>query len=483
MPDLAPYLREYLQLLPATNTEAADELDKSKSSLSRMRVTLKRRGYTFERDEDGTYTVADEPDDDTDTGDQDTDTDTDTSAMVDLSDVERGGKPDESELSGRQRLIATRLQTGTTVTELANEIDESAPIVTQHLRDLKRKGWRVYHDDTADMIAIEGDHTLRSSEHTGTRTRKANRWWEASHNRLVRAYHSLDAPTADGFDTSGSEDWVTHLTDLHAGDKVRNDDGTVVYQTDEIPDIIEYITQQSLNLADKHGSDYDAAYLLWGGDFLTNEGIYEGQFEDLDAWLDDQHDALIEPLIRQLKMFAGQFPRVNVVCQVGNHGQHRASGTSRQSNADLILYKSIRNTVAQLQQHSDLMHNVTIEIGDATQYKNFSLRGGALRGHLRHGQHRRPQAETSARKKEWLNTLVDHDFDLAYMGHYHISGRIPWDGPPVIVSPSPKPAGEFVERIGGRTPSTHHDVATCHGVSDNGITGVYPIDTRNYDRR
>ena len=67
------------------------------------------------------------------------------------------------------------------------------------------------------------------------------------------------------------------------------------------------------------------------------------------------------------------------------------------------------------------------------------------------------------------------------MGHYHISGRIPWDGPPIIVSPSPKPAGEFVETIGGRMPKDHQGVATAFGMSDDGITGVFPVDTRAYD--
>jgi len=215
----------------------------------------------------------------------------------------------------------------------------------------------------------------------------------------------------------------------------------VVYSTDEIPSIVDYITEQSLSLAEKHASTYDAAHLLWGGDMVTNEGIYEGQFEDLDAWLDEQHEILIDPLIRQIKAFAERFPTVQVVCQVGNHGKNRASGTSRQANADLILYKTVRNTVAQLREHAGLLENVSFEIGEARPYRNFAMRGGELRGHLRHGQDRRPQAETSARSNEWKSTLLDHEQDVAYMGHYHISGRIPWDGPPIIVSPSPKPAG------------------------------------------
>jgi hypothetical protein len=168
---------------------------------------------------------------------------------------------------------------------------------------------------------------------------------------------------------------------------------------------------------------------------------------------------------------------------VGNHGQHRASGTSRQANADLILYKSVRNVVAELRKHAGVMDNVNFLIGSAKAYRNFEMRSGLVRGHLRHGQHRRPQAETSARKKEWLTTRMDHDFDVAYMGHYHVSGRVPWGGPPIIVSPSPKPAGEFVERIGERVRGAHQGVATSHGVGDDGITCVYPIDTRNYSRK
>jgi hypothetical protein len=477
--------REYLQALPATDADAAEALDKAEGSLRRLRYQLRQAGFEFVIRHSVHHVDHTPADYDTD-ADTNTDTLTSEDEDTDHPDLDvvapADAEPDPSDLSDRQKLIAHELQTGSTVTELSDTIDEREAIVTEHLRDLKRQGWQVYHDDTADMVAIEGDHSLRSSEHKGTRTRKANRWWESTHNALVRQFRGLSTPEADTGGSHGSEDWVTHLTDLHAGDRVRNDTGTVVYETDEIPDIIEYITQQSLDLADKHDSDYDTVHLLWGGDFLTNEGVYESQFEDLDAWLASQHDALITPLIRQIKTFASAFPEVNIVAQVGNHGQHRASGTSRQANADLILYKSIRNTVAELQRHSDTLDNVTFQIGDATNYKNFELRGGKLSGHLRHGQHRHPQAETSARKKQWLSTLLEHEFDLAYMGHYHISGVVPWDGPPVLVSPSPKPSGEFVERIGGGAPSDNQGVATCHGVSDEGITGVYPVDTRNYRR-
>ena len=334
------------------------------------------------------------------------------------------------------------------------------------------------------MVA-DDDHLLRSSEHKGTRTRKANKWWEQTHNELVRQEKALTPPTIDTNTTAGREDWVTHLTDLHAGDMERGyDDEEIIHDTDKLPPLIDYITKQSVGLADKHGSEYDTAYLLWGGDFVTNEGIYEGQFEDLDAWLDEQVDTMIPPLLRQIKTFSKEFDSVKVVCQAGNHGDMRASGSSKQANADLILYKAIRNTIAELQAEG-LYENVGFKIGRAGSPTVFHLRDGQIHGQLRHGQDRSPQFDTSARQKEWLSTIMDSlnlgsMVDLVWMGHHHVSGRLPWQGPPVIITGSPKPGGEYPRKLGVLSGPQKQKVATVHGVSDDGITGVFPVDTRNY---
>ncbi|UXF50607.1 hypothetical protein 7908G4C8_25 [Haloquadratum phage sp.] len=422
-----------------------------------------------------------------DDGEAQTETETETESSdeaqtVEVIDEPEQSDPDPSELTERERYIAGELQTGASIESLADDIDSRESVILTHIKDLQNQGWEIYQDESTDEFVLLGDQLIRSSEHKGTRTRKANRWWELRHNELVREFKKLSPLRTNHAEVINSEgeDWVTHMTDLHAGDKVKRDDGQVIYETDDIPSVIDYITDQSLTLADKHGSVYDSAILCWGGDFLTNEGIYEGQFEDLDAWLDEQHDILVSPLIDQLRAFSDRFPTVDIVCQVGNHGNHRASGTSRQANADLILYKTIRNIVAQLQQHGDELQNIEMKIGQAAAYRNFELRNGKLRGHLRHGQHRKPQAQTSARKKEWLSTLRDHKFDVALMGHHHISGRIPWDGPPIIASSSPKPAGGFVEKLGERVDGEKQDMATAFGVSDAGITSIFPIDSRRF---
>jgi len=453
MSDLTDRQREYLNALPQPSYQAwGDAVDGSESAASEMKRRLNQESDISIEKIDGQWqnTLG--------------------------SDADR--QPERQDLTERETYIYRSLPKSTGA--LAADLDVSERVVEAHLDTIASKGWPLEDDGEGNYLGLDHD-TLRSSEHKTQTTRAANRWWQRRHDELLHEFQRLETPTATADRTDGDEDWVTHMTDLHAGDVVRRDDGRVVYETAEIPRIIEYITEQSLRLAEKHNSSYDCAHLLWGGDFITNEGIYEGQFENLDAWLDEQHDVLVDPLVAQLKAFADRFPRVQVVCQVGNHGNHRASGTSKQANADLILYKTIRNTIAQIQKYgTDEFANVDFVIGQAKPYRNFEMRGGKIRGHLRHGQHRKPQAETSARQNQWRSTLQDHQFDIAYMGHYHISGRIPWGGPPIFVTSSPKPAGEFVETIGGKTPSDYQGVATAHGVSDDGLTSSFPIDTRKY---
>jgi len=470
----------YLEALPATDAELAEQWAIAEGGVRGCRSRLTSKGYQFDKDGDEWYVTA-EP---THLGGESEDS-SDSPDDLGLSDVEPEGEPDESNLSDRQRVIATELQTGATVDELVDELGERRPVITEHIRDLKRQGWNVYIDETAEHVAIEGDQPLRSSEHKGTRTRKANRWWETRHNAVERRSDAIDTPTVDVEATAGNEDWVTHMTDLHAGDKVRGYDNQVVHRTEHLPGIIDYITDQSVYLAEKHNSTYDTAQLLWGGDFVTNEAIYEGQFEDLDAWLDEQVDILHDPLLRQIKAFSERFDAVNIVCTPGNHGDIRASGSSKQANADLILYKSLRNTVGALQEMGQL-ENVGFEIGKAGRPYVFTLRGGEIHGQLRHGQDRKPQAETGARLKEWFSTVLDSlNFgsmvDIVWMGHHHVSGRIPWNGPPIFVTGTPKPSGDYPRKLGMVGAPHEPDIATCHGVSDDGVTGVFPIDTRKYE--
>jgi len=471
LPELSDRQRELVSLLPASTRELSEALDVAETTVESYRNAIKKKGVALEYDRGANrWYLADEYDPETFGGAEESDgTET----------------PSAEDLTEREQYIVRQLQTGASREELAEGLDESPAVVPAYLNAIEAKGWQIYHDETANLFEIEGDHTLRSSEHKGTRTRKANKWWELRHNELVKAWKRIEAPDVDLSATDGNEDWVTHLTDLHAGDRVRGYDDSIVHETEDLPPIIDHITRRSLALAEKHGSQYDTAYLLWGGDFVTNEGIYESQFENLDAWLDEQVDTLFDPLLRQIKAFSEAFEDVVVIGQAGNHGDIRANGSSKQANADLLLYKSLRNTVGALAEEG-VCTNVGFQIGRAGTPTPFWLRDGEIHGQLRHGQDRKPQADTSARKKEWLSTILDslnfgQAVDIIWMGHYHVSGRVPWNGPPIFVTASPLPVGEYPRKLGEVSGLNEPDIATCHGVSDDGVTGVFPIDPRNFD--
>ena len=481
---------DIIESSPASSSYIASMLGVKQNTVRTYIADLRDDGFDIASTDDG-YLLESRPESDSDDSDAAAadDADDDSSDLIDLSDVTVAddADPDPSTLTDREELIAGKLQSGATVDELADELDERQSVVTQHIRDLKSQGWQIYVDETADHIAIEGDEPLRSSEHTGTRTRKANQWWETRHNAVVRRWKALDTVSVDPDSEPDREDWNTHITDLHAGDRVRGyDDETIIHRTEDLPAILNHITERSIALARKHNSRYDCANLLYGGDFVTNSGIYEGQFENLDHWLDEQVDILHDPLMSQIKTFSRSFDSVRVICQPGNHGDIRASGSSKQANADLILYKSLRNAVGQLQQEG-LYENVGFDIGRAGSPTVVDMRGGEIHAQLRHGQDRSPQADTSARKKEWLSTILDSmnydetGFDVGYMGHHHVSGRLPWNGPPVFITGTPKPAGEYPRKLGEMTGPGQTEIAHCHGLSDDGITGVFPIDERNLE--
>lgn len=469
-----------------TAADVADRFDVADSTARQWIADLRDLGFSLEYDPvENAYQIAHE-DRLREVADLDADTtDDDPFEYANPEDPEAdNSEPAYDDLPDRQQYIVDILS-GEAVTraELADDLGVPTEFVDAHLADLRRSGWSIYRDETADTVRIESDRALRSSEHIGTRTRKANRWWELRHNDLVRRFRSLERPTATQTPTDEGQDIVLHLTDIHMGDRVRDDEGRELYNADLAEAVVDYITEKLVELVERHRNRVaiDTIHLLWGGDFVTNSGIYEGQFENLDAWLDEQHDRLTDPLLRQLRAAADLAPTVNVVAQVGNHGQHRASGTSKQANADLILYKSIRNTVAAIREHADgsYLDNVAFQIGDASAFKNFELRGGRLRGHLRHGQNSLEHIGTSSGKRRWRGWLDRHEFDIGWVGHHHRSKRLEVLGRPVFMSGSPKPADDFAEKLGAGDST---GIATIHGVGDDGVTFVYPVDDRDFDR-
>jgi hypothetical protein len=453
---------------------------------------MRESGIDVEWDrETGNYhSDADPPEPEPDS-EEDTDTDTDeTGAEIDFSDTPvADDDPDPDALTDRQRVIASELQSGATLDELAERVEERRPIIEAHVRDLKRQGWNVYHDDSANRYALADDsHTVRSSEHIGTRTRKANRWWERTHNRLQRNYGALkDVPEIRDDESGTGESIVFELSDLHIGDVIRRpSDNIEVYNTPISVGKAEYAVREAIDFASDRDREYDVGWILFGGDMVTCEAIYEGQWQNLDKFLNAQVDAAADMGLRVVSAFSEYFDTVNIICQAGNHGQIRANGSSKQANADLLFYERLRNIIGVIQEYGDALQNVRQSIGEPGRFYDFTMRNGAINGHLRHGDDDKPQSETRAGSDQWRGRALTHDFDIAWMGHHHSFGRFTVDDRDVFVTSSPKPPGDYAEKLGvGGAAAMDAEkvirkIAIVHGVNDDGVTDTRSIDTRDY---
>jgi hypothetical protein len=294
-------------------------------------------------------------------------------------------------------------------------------------------------------------------------------------------------PGIDDGNTSAGESIVLPIGDVHIGDKIRRpSDNLEVYNTPIAVGKVDYIAREAIDFADDRNREYDVGWILFKGDVITCEGIYEGQLEDLDRYMNAQLDGAADMGLRVVSAFSEYFDKVNVICQTGNHGQIRANGSTRQANADLLFYERLRNIIGVIQEYGDALQNVRQSIGEPGRFYDFKLRGGALTGHLRHGDDDRAQNDTAAAQRDWRGRALTHDFDVAWIGHHHKFRRLTVDDRDIFVSSSPKPPGDFAEKLamGGAAamdaPNATRKIAVVHGVNDDGVTDTRAIDTRDY---
>lgn len=380
------------------------------------------------------------------------------------------------DLSERQRELLHYLPASGP--ELAERLGVTTSTIHDHVADIRGKGVHLPYDEENGVYAVPDSPKMRrvSSKNTGQKTREANDFVTAVEKTVLRRLKGKPELIAPQSPDPGNEDMVLHVTDLHIGDVVEDQLGNVIYNTEIAVDVMDHITQKSLDLRNLMGNvaDFDTIHVLYGGDMLTNENIYDGQAFDIETMLADQMTDAVNAMTRQIKSFAEHFETVHVVCQPGNHGKTRASGVSKQANMDLVCYRWVDDRLRESN-----YDNINFTTAEATWFRTFGIRGGKWKGFLTHGQDSLQHIGTSSGRNRWRGWLNEQDFDAAYRGHYHESKREPiQNGPMVYESPSPKPADEWTSRIGhGSVEPPHKRLATVHGSSDTRpVTWEFVID-------
>jgi len=469
---------QVLKHVPATRLEIADELGISSRAVRGRMDGIEENGGRFQRDENGVWTWK---------GEEDLETVLEAYGV----DYDPDGKSEENkfkpgDLSEREAYLLKDVLPADNE-EIADELKISERIADTYIAELQQEhNVPIEYDDVNEAYYVDDPTVKRKigSHHMGTITRRANDWLAAVEDKQIRQARSVEPVTAMQDPSPGNEDIVAAFSDLHVGQSVEDETGDKVYSEREWREAVREFTQKCLEIPERMVSgniEFDTIHLLLNGDMVTNENIYNHQIEDISAYLADQINIAVEELIQLIITLSEHYETVNVVCQVGNHGEMRASGSSRQANADLFLYRELERIV-----HYSEYENVNFDVGDATAYKTFDLRGGEWTGFATHGQDAYEQITgTSASDSQMQNWLLglENEPDIFFMGHYHEYRHAPVNGVPAVRIPSPKPGGIFEWKIGKmEARKVDTKLGYIHGVSDDRVqTWQAVVDAKDSD--
>jgi hypothetical protein len=306
---------------------------------------------------------------------------------------------DDEALTEKEREVISQLPA--TADDLAEALMIKQSSVRYRIMRIREK------KDDEDIITNEdglycwngaSEEKHRSRKHTTTITKEANQFLDDEEERMARVLNQRDPVNCpDDVTTESEEDIVLHFTDWHVGDVTTDEEGVEVYNTKLASRVPQLIYEKVTRLRKIHEDDVDfgTLHIALGGDLVTNEAIYEGQYEDIDSYIRQQVRTAAVELIDMITSFAEDFKRVQVVPMKGNHGAMKASGSSSQANADLLLYDRIEDMLSMTD-----YENIEYKSANSSEYRNFSVRG--WKGHLRHGQNCQAHADaTSASKRDW----------------------------------------------------------------------------------
>lgn len=373
-------------------------------------------------------------------------------------------QPDElPELTDRQKEFIDALPASTG--EIAEKMRIRPTSVEDHRNAVENKGVDLSYDPVGNQWWISDDRKTRlrriSTKHKTTKTREANELIEESETVLLRRLRRndpLEAPPRGRGDAS----LLAIFSDAHFGDLVEDEHGNILYDMESAAECVETYTRKTLRIAEDCYEDLGDCHLALLGDIATGEGIYEGQVHDIEAHLADQVTLAVQSLFDMITTFADYFDTLQIHCVMGNHGEVRASGVSKQANTDLIVYRWLDDALRR-----EGLTNVTMEVAEATHHLNTKVRGWNL--HLRHGQDgKRHVDKTRSSESEWRGWRDAHQYDMAARGHWHNpSVDYVLNRYPVYTAPSPKPGSSYIERLGSPDVSEVRSLGWLVGVDDD----------------
>jgi len=218
---------------------------------------------------------------------------------------------------------------------------------------------------------------------------------------------------------------VIHLTDLHAGKIVKDQDGNLIYNEVIFRRRIDILCQQILKLLDHNiskGVPIKEVVIISTGDLANGEGIYATQAYEQEITPPSQVMLIVDVITKLIVSLLNRKLQVKFYGCRGNHGR-TGKDTDVASNWDLMIYE-ILDFWAKL-----VLKNTNLQIKFAeTEHMTFKIRGqGVLIRHIAPEQVDSPAGRVKI--NEWAR---QYNVKIIIYGHYHHAGVFDCDDVRVI---------------------------------------------------
>ena len=223
---------------------------------------------------------------------------------------------------------------------------------------------------------------------------------------------------------------VIHITDLHAGKIVKDQEGNIIYNEIIFRDRMNRLCEQTLKLLDNNiskGVPITDVVILLNGDLANGEGIYLTQAFEQEIAPPAQVMLVIDVLTKLITSLLKRNLPVKVVGVRGNHGR-TGKDTDVASNWDIMIYE-ILDFWAKL-----VLKNPKLQIKFAeTEHIVFDIKGhNFMMRHICPEQVDSPAGRVKI--NEWAR---QYNVEGIVYGHYHHAAISDCDNIRVIRGGSP----------------------------------------------
>jgi len=208
---------------------------------------------------------------------------------------------------------------------------------------------------------------------------------------------------------------ILHLTDLHAGKIVKDQEGKLIYNEEIFRTRMDILCGQTLKLLDKNiskGVAIKDVVILLTGDLANGEGIYATQAFEQEIAPPRQVMLVVDVISKLITSLLIRKLSVRVYGIRGNHGR-TGKDTDVASNWDLMIYMILDFWSKFILKNS----NLQIKYAE-TEYMTFDIRG-----HKYMIRHICPEQVDSPAGRVKINEWArQYNVEGIVYGHYHHAG-------------------------------------------------------------